>query len=526
MALSQLECLDDSHVYERLTDVKAEFYYSEEQRAALEALVARGPPGYQELLKTNKSVNFLSSHELRQLRAAWTQYVEAEAPTGDGAASKVPRADSLAYWPNKSDTEIPPLDLGWPQSGAYRGLNRFLVYTHPPKENAPHIKAVIRQLVQQAQKVVAVVMDLFTDRDVFRDVLDAASRRRVPVYMILDQEGVKLFIEMCQSLELERYKLMNLRVRYVSGVGFYMPSGKIPGTLSHKFIMVDGDKVAFGSFRLTWSSLRLDRNLMTFISGQNVEMFDIEFRELYAISEEVNLYKELNIPDYRPSPRPGVGSRDYGDGLNYAPTVARKMINPKYMLVVGPGLAPGEMIRWGGAHKPPAAHGNQSVDDGGSESQKRLEKFLEDLETVKQDNSDIPPVEEPQDRNLRKNGRSAKLSPDLRPKWEPGKDGGEILVPNGVTEPKQARASKKFSSLFRRRKRSNPLPQDQLLEGFVVLNKPENNELTQTQSVHGSSNFRSMDSIHFQSSENKTGNASPKSTRSHKPRSADKCIVS
>lgn len=41
----------------------------------------------------------------------------------------------------------------------------------------------------------------------------------------------------------------NIRVRSVTGIGFYMPMGKIKGTLSSKFLMVDGDKVATGSFR-------------------------------------------------------------------------------------------------------------------------------------------------------------------------------------------------------------------------------------------------------------------------------------
>lgn len=41
----------------------------------------------------------------------------------------------------------------------------------------------------------------------------------------------------------------NIRVRSVTGVGFYMPMGKIKGTLSSKFLMVDGDKVATGSYR-------------------------------------------------------------------------------------------------------------------------------------------------------------------------------------------------------------------------------------------------------------------------------------
>lgn len=41
----------------------------------------------------------------------------------------------------------------------------------------------------------------------------------------------------------------NIRVRSATGVGFYTPMGKIKGTLSSRFLMVDGDKVATGSYR-------------------------------------------------------------------------------------------------------------------------------------------------------------------------------------------------------------------------------------------------------------------------------------
>ncbi|XP_069509032.1 protein FAM83F [Ambystoma mexicanum] len=504
MAQSQIECLDDGHVNERLTDAKAEFYYSEEQRTALEALAGQGLPAYQEFVKNAKLANFLSSLELQQLHSAWKRYEDEAAAGGAKVAGRGAPPVSLAYWPDKSDTEIPPLDLGWPQSGSYRGLNRYLVYTHPPKENAPHIKAVIRQMVQQAQKVIAVVMDQFTDRDVFRDVLEAASRRRVPVYIILDQEGVKLFLEMCQGMDLNSYKLKNLRVRYVSGVGFFMPSGRIPGTLSHKFIMVDGDKVAFGTFRLTWTSMRLDRNLLTFISGQNVEMFDIEFRELYAVSEEVNLYKELNVIDARPSPRPGTGPRGQPEGLNYASTVARKMISPKYALVVGTGLAPGEMMRWGGPKRPPAAESEEG--EGGSESQKRLEKFLDDLVTLKQDNSEILPVEPHASTRAKMEPRAS-----TRAKMDIGKDRTPLPVINWGPENKPAKTSKRFGSIFSRRKRP-PL----MLDGFEIVDKSEIDDMSR--SVAGS--------IVVRSSENISGNISPKSTRSLKPKSSDKCVVS
>lgn len=60
-------------------------------------------------------------------------------------------------------------------------------------------------------QIIAVVMDVFTDRDIFRDIVDAAYKRWIPVYIILDEEGVKLFLEMCRSLDLND---LQIRVRY------------------------------------------------------------------------------------------------------------------------------------------------------------------------------------------------------------------------------------------------------------------------------------------------------------------------
>lgn len=56
-------------------------------------------------------------------------------------------------------------------------------------------------------QVIAVVMDLFTDGDIFQDIVDAACKRRVPVYIILDEAGVKYFLEMCQGLELADFRI-------------------------------------------------------------------------------------------------------------------------------------------------------------------------------------------------------------------------------------------------------------------------------------------------------------------------------
>lgn len=41
----------------------------------------------------------------------------------------------------------------------------------------------------------------------------------------------------------------NLRVRTVKGAGMALSFGKLPGSLSSKYMLVDGEKVMFGSYR-------------------------------------------------------------------------------------------------------------------------------------------------------------------------------------------------------------------------------------------------------------------------------------
>ncbi|XP_037016370.2 protein FAM83F [Artibeus jamaicensis] len=458
MAESQLSCLDETHVNERVTEAQAAFYYCERRRAALEALLGGGEQAYRERVKKERLRDFLSSQERQALRASWSPYEDpapAAGPTNRGkskakAKAKAPPqaaaepGESLAYWPDRSDTEVPPLDLGWTDTGFYRGVSRVSLFTHPPKEEkAPHLKQVVRQMIQQAQKVIAVVMDLFTDGDIFQDIVDAAFKRRVPVYIILDEAGVKCFLEMCQGLELADFRIRNIRVRSVTGVGFYMPMGKIKGTLSSKFLMVDGEKVATGSYRFTWSSSYMDRNLLLLLTGQNVEPFDVEFRELYAISEEVNLYQLLGLAG-------GAGRI----GLTSS-TVARKLINPKYALVSGSRHPPGEMMRWPAQQQREAGTNPEGQEGSRGESARRLETFLNDLFTLEQV---LPPVEPIPSKELRqKDGRVVShLHMDLKPQGELAQNGkGEAS--NGEATP--AKAGKRFSyRVFSRRAKRPTAP--------------------------------------------------------------------
>lgn len=41
-------------------------------------------------------------------------------------------------------------------------------------------------------------MDMFTDVDIFKDLLDAGFKRKVAVYIILDESNVKYFLHMCE----------------------------------------------------------------------------------------------------------------------------------------------------------------------------------------------------------------------------------------------------------------------------------------------------------------------------------------
>ncbi|KYO36282.1 protein FAM83F [Alligator mississippiensis] len=434
MAESQLRCLDEAHVNERLSPAQPGFYYSEERRRALEALVARGEAAYGQRLQQLQLSPFLSAHELPALRAALRPYEEPG--PGRGPAGEVA---SLTYWPERSDTEVPPLDLGWTERPFYRGLGRVELFTQPRKdEAAPHLKEVARTMIQQARKIIAVVMDLFTDRDIFQDIVDAAYKCRIPVYMILDEEGVKYFLEMCKCMELSDFHIRNIRVRFVTGVGFYMPLGKIKGTLASRFLMVDGEKVATGSFSFTWSSSHIDRNILLLLTGQHVEMFDVEFRELYAISEEVDLYQELNIAN--PFQIGAEKSRLYSS------TVSRKIINPKYGLVAG--AAPREMMLRALRQKQ-EIQGKLEKKEEESESKKRLNKFLNDLITVEQ----ILPEIEPPLENLNKGSRSpqkllSRFHFDMKYKSkskESLRDTKKNDVANGQTGSKQG---KRFGSGF------------------------------------------------------------------------------
>lgn len=56
-------------------------------------------------------------------------------------------------------------------------------------------------------QVIAVVMDIFTDVDLFCDLMEASNKRRVPVYILLDEKNLSYFFNMCSELDVQNSHL-------------------------------------------------------------------------------------------------------------------------------------------------------------------------------------------------------------------------------------------------------------------------------------------------------------------------------
>ncbi|XP_069742068.1 protein FAM83B isoform X2 [Narcine bancroftii] len=128
-------------------------------------------------------------------------------------------------------------------------------------------------------------MDMFTDVDIFKDVLDAAARR-VPVYIVLDYFNFKHFTTMCERQGIHLQRLMNIRIRTVKGLDYLCRSGsKFHGKMMEKFLLVDCKTVVYGTYSFMWSFEKINLSMVQVISGHLVESYDEEFRTLYARSD-------------------------------------------------------------------------------------------------------------------------------------------------------------------------------------------------------------------------------------------------
>ncbi|XP_063311778.1 protein FAM83D [Pelobates fuscus] len=283
------QCLDDAPLGSRLPAAAPPDLYSEAQRLALEELVSGGPVALRGFLQKERVPGFLSEPEVGEILSCAASL---HCPDDELSVSASVDCSSVTYFPERSDVEPPMLELGWPafSAGSYRGATRVETHFQPSYgETIYSCKEAVRALIRAAREVIAVVMDTFTDNDLFRDMHEACRKRRVPVYILVDQSHLPHFLTMCQNLgvSLETEQLM--RVRTLNGSNYYTRSGaKIVGKARERFLLVDGLKVATGSYSYTWMDGKLNSSNLIVLSGQVVEKFDLQFRVLYAQSSQIN----------------------------------------------------------------------------------------------------------------------------------------------------------------------------------------------------------------------------------------------
>ncbi|KAK2862525.1 hypothetical protein Q5P01_002058 [Channa striata] len=299
MALSQ--CLDDSPLRLRpkptgAGDVSLQEVYNERHRLALEELLSGGPDNFIDFLRKERIPNFLSDDEIERIRSAAVPPrcapLQGEDPALEQSLSSSLDCSSVTYFPEVSDVEPPMLEMGWPAftAGSYRGVTRAVAHFQPSfGECIYSCKEAARRMIKSAREVIAIVTDSLTDLDIFKDLQEACSQRRVPVYILLDQSCAPAFLKMCRNVNIRLDDLLQMRVRTITGTTYYMRSGaRITGKVHERFLLIDGNRVATGSYRYNWTDGKLNSSNLIELSGQITEKFDEEFRILYAQSLPLN----------------------------------------------------------------------------------------------------------------------------------------------------------------------------------------------------------------------------------------------
>ncbi|CAL8339665.1 unnamed protein product [Lota lota] len=291
MALSQ--CLEDSPAkwaIKKTNNLNLQELYNESHRLALEELVSCGIDKFMDFLKNERIPNFISDEEIQRLMGG---AVVPRCPSFHGddfeqSVSSSMNCSSVTYFPEISDVDPPLLEIGWPAftTGSYRGVTRAVAHFQPSYGECIYsCKEAARRMIKSAKEVIAIVTDSLTDLDIFKDLQEACTHRNVPVYVLLDQTSVSAFLKMCNDIGIRLEDLRQMRVRSLSGTTYYLRSGaSISGKVHERFMLIDGNRVATGSYRFNWTDGRLNSSNLVELSGQITEKFDEEFRILYAQS--------------------------------------------------------------------------------------------------------------------------------------------------------------------------------------------------------------------------------------------------
>ncbi|XP_054841654.1 protein FAM83A [Eublepharis macularius] len=286
----------------RLT--KADFSHNESVRLATDALLDGGIQSYFKALEEEGEVDFLSSVEAQYIkRNAKEPYyasdMHADGETGPRQTNDARSMESGTYFPFNSESSEPALLHTWgaTEKPYLKEKSSATVYFQTDKNS--NIRDIIRRCISKTSQVLAILMDVFSDTEIFCDILEAANKRRVFVYLLLDHSNLKLFTEMCDKLHVTEGHFKNISVRSVTGEVYCAKSGrKFSGQIQEKFIISDWRYVLSGSYSFTWLCGQVHRNFLSKFTGQVVELFDEEFRHLYATSKPVAGLKSPSHPSF------------------------------------------------------------------------------------------------------------------------------------------------------------------------------------------------------------------------------------
>nr|XP_025955838.1 LOW QUALITY PROTEIN: protein FAM83C [Dromaius novaehollandiae] len=314
--------------------------HSETARLAIDAFLEQGERGYLCAIAEERELPFLSTLDMEYMNHQRSQSSpepsalkdkeanSADLDTGD-KSSLYSELTSGTYFPLMSDVHPPELELGWPGMPFFTsGQTKATVVFQRNKANS--IKDLLRSLISRARTVIAIVMDLFTDMEILCDLLEASSKRHVPVYLILDEEYLKHFVEMCNKMALTQDNFPNMRLRCLSGDTYYSKAGKkFAGRVLEKFTLIDCDQVLAGTYSFTWLCSQVHTSLATHFRGQIVADFDKEFRYLYAESKAVT---NFCVPDPGTLPSSQNTSKDVESLLKAAQVNDAETLSPSSSL--------------------------------------------------------------------------------------------------------------------------------------------------------------------------------------------------
>uniref|UniRef100_A0AAV2KB32 Scaffolding anchor of CK1 domain-containing protein n=1 Tax=Knipowitschia caucasica TaxID=637954 RepID=A0AAV2KB32_KNICA len=260
-------------------------HYREEYRIAIDALIENDIQGYLEFLQNTDVPSFLAEPEIQHIKCT------SQGPNHSSSVTDLTyhergledEGSSDTYWPIESDLAAPGLDLGWPlPQHCFIGPTEVTTLVNPSDPDMPSIKEQARRLIKTAHHVIAVVMDIFTDIDLFSDLLEAAARH-VPVYILLDEQDAPHFVSMVNNCKVNLDLIPMVRVRTVAGIPYYSRTGKsFKGQVKDRFLLVDCRAVLSGNYSFMWSYEKIHRSIAHLFLGELVKTFDEEFRILFA----------------------------------------------------------------------------------------------------------------------------------------------------------------------------------------------------------------------------------------------------